>query len=169
MRFTGSIPAKLDAKGRAFFPAAFRRLLSDTDRELVLKRDVYAPCLVVYPHAAWTAEVDDLRRRLNRWNPQDAMLFRQFMADAELLSLDANGRFLIPRRLLDWAGIDRELTFVGVDDRIELWSAARTASPFLPAEAYAAAMEQTMGRKPAELRPDDEKTAAPRGTISSES
>lgn len=146
MRFTGCIPAKLDAKGRAFFPASFRKLLSETDRELVLKRDVYAPCLTVYPQAAWSAELDSLRRRLNRWNPQEAMLFRQFMADAELFTLDSNGRFLIPRRLLEWAGIGRDLTFVGVDDRIELWESTRAAAPFLPATDYSAAMERVMGR-----------------------
>ncbi len=144
MRFAGSIPAKLDVKGRVFFPAAFRKLLSATDNEFVLKRDVYASCLVVYPRAAWSAEVEDLRSRLNLWNPQEAMLFRQFMADAELFALDGNGRFLIPRRLLDWAGIERELTFVGVDDRVELWNSRRAAQPFLPAEEYAAAMERAM-------------------------
>lgn len=163
MRFTGCIPAKLDAKGRAFFPASFRRLLSETDRELVLKRDVYAPCLVVYPLAAWSAELDALRRRLNRWNPQEAMLFRQFLADAELFTLDSNGRFLIPRRLLDWAGIGRDLTFVGVDDRIELWESTRAAAPFLPAADYSVAMERVMGRPGAASPADISTPAAPGG------
>lgn len=163
MRFTGCISAKLDAKGRAFFPASFRRLLSETDSELVLKRDVYAPCLVVYPQAAWSAELDALRRRLNRWNPQEAMLFRQFMADAELFTLDSNGRFLIPRRLLDWAGISRDLTFVGVDDRIELWESTRAAAPFLPAADYSAAMERVMGRPGAASPADTSIPVAPGG------
>lgn len=67
MRFTGTIKAKLDAKGRVFLPASFRRLLRDDEAEFVLKRDAFQPCLTVYPRAAWDAEVADLRSRLDPW------------------------------------------------------------------------------------------------------
>lgn len=146
MRFTGTIDAKLDAKGRVFLPSDYRRQLLESDSRLVLKRDIYQPCLVVYPHEVWDEEVNALRSRLNRWNPKHAMLFRQFMADVEVFKLDANGRFLIPKRLLQSCDIDHAVSFVGVDDRIEIWSAERTEQPFLSPEAYAATMEELMGK-----------------------
>lgn len=142
MRFSGTISAKLDAKGRVFLPSDFRKQLAGSDAELVLKRDVYQPCLVIYPHSVWNAEVDALRSRLNRWNPREAMLFRQFMADVEQLSLDGNGRFLIPKRYLQVCAIEHDVQFVGVDDRIEIWCEAKREECFLSPEHFAQAMEQ---------------------------
>ena len=50
MRFLGNIEAKTDAKGRAFLPASFRKILQVSGEEnLVLRKDVFQPCLVVYP------------------------------------------------------------------------------------------------------------------------
>ena len=66
MRFTGTIEAKADTKGRVFFPAAFRRVLGDgEDERLVLAKDAFQPCLVVYPWSVWNAQVDELSGRLS--------------------------------------------------------------------------------------------------------
>lgn len=47
MRFLGNVEAKTDAKGRAFLPAVFRKVLSASGEEnLVLRKDVFQPCLV---------------------------------------------------------------------------------------------------------------------------
>ncbi|MGM9633690.1 MAG: division/cell wall cluster transcriptional repressor MraZ [Alloprevotella sp.] len=147
-RFSGVITAKLDAKGRVFFPSAFRRQLQAAETEFVLKKDIYQPCLVIYPLAAWQKEVDEVAARLNRWNPGEAMLFRQFLADAETITLDGNGRFLISRRLQDYAKLDHEVAFVGVDDRVEVWAKAAAEQPFVAADDYAAAFERAMGTGP---------------------
>ena len=147
-RFSGVITAKLDAKGRVFFPSAFRRQLQAAETEFVLKKDIYQPCLVIYPLAAWQNEVDEVAARLNRWNPGEAMLFRQFLADAETITLDGNGRFLIYRRLQDNAKLDHEVAFVGVDDRVEVWAKAAAEQPFVAADDYAAAFERAMGTGP---------------------
>mgnify|MGYP002702900881 CR=1 FL=1 len=141
MGFSGTITAKMDVKGRVFFPSAYRKQMGSAASEFVLRRDVYQPCLVIYPLEAWNEEVDALRRTLNRWNPQDAMVFRQFLAGAETLSLDAAGRFLVPRSLQKVLGDARELTFIGVDDRIEIWAAGRTEQVFLTDEALGAALQ----------------------------
>ena len=52
MRFLGNIEAKVDEKGRVFLPSAFRKVL-DTAAEdgLVLRKDVFQPCLVLYPES----------------------------------------------------------------------------------------------------------------------
>lgn len=144
MRFTGTISAKLDAKGRVFLPASFRRALNESETRLVLRRDVYQPCLVVYPLAVWEAEVAALRSRLNRWNPQEAMILRQFMAEIEVFELDAAGRFLIPRRYVRMTGLGQQVTFIGLDDRIEIWDKTRTDEPFLTEEDFGNALQQLM-------------------------
>lgn len=146
MGFSGIIDAKLDVKGRVFLPSDFRKKLAKPDAELVMKRDAYQPCLVIYPQTAWQTDIDALRERLNRWDAKQAMILRQFLASAETFTLDANGRFLVPRRLLQACGIDRNVSFIGMDDRIEMWSAERVAESFMDTEAYAKALEETMAQ-----------------------
>ena len=122
MRFLGNIEAKTDAKGRAFLPASFRKILQVSGEEnLVLRKDVFQPCLVVYPESVWNELLDQLRKKLNRWNAKEQQIYRTFIADAILLTLDGNGRFLIPKRLLKQADIEQSIRFVGMGDTIEIW------------------------------------------------
>ena len=136
----------MDAKGRLFFPAEFRRQLSEADQRFALKRDAYQDCLVVYPYAAWEAEVAELRAKLNRWVPEEAMVLRQFMADVEVFALDAAGRFIVPKRFQSLCGAARKVAFLGLGDRIEIWDAARAAAPFMEASAFTASLQELMTR-----------------------
>ncbi len=123
MRFLGNIEAKADAKGRVFLPATFRKVLQQEGSErLVLRKDVHEKCLVLYPEWVWNEQMDNLRSRLNRWNKQQQQVFRHFVSDVETLSLDGNGRFLIPRRFQEMAGIEQCVRFIGVGDTIEIWA-----------------------------------------------
>ena len=146
MRFLGTIASKTDAKGRVFLPAAFRKVLSASGVErLVMRKDIFQPCLVLYPESVWNQMLDSLRARLNRWSRQDQMVFRQFVADVEPVVLDGNGRFLIPRRYQQMASIEGRVRFIGMDDSIEIWSDADEVEPFMDADAFAQAMEERMG------------------------
>lgn len=154
MMFTGINDAKLDAKGRVFLPSDYRKQMAESgEPRFVLKRDVYEPCLVIYPYAAWLAEVETLRAGLNRWNRQQAMLYRQFVAEAEVMTLDASGRFLIPKRLMQACGIDHAVRFMGVDDRIEVWSVEKAEQVMLAPANLAQAMQALLGENPDPLNP----------------
>lgn len=145
MRFVGNIEAKADAKGRVFFPSVFRKLLSAAGEErLIMRKDIFQPCLVLYPESVWNEQLDLLRSRLNRWNAQHQQIFRQFVSDVEIVGLDGNGRFLIPKRYLKMADIKQEVKFIGMDDTIEIWSAERTVQPFMDATAFGQAIESIM-------------------------
>lgn len=123
MRFIGNIEAKVDSKGRAFLPATFRKVLSASGEEgLILRKDVFQPCLVIYPESIWNEQMDSLRSRLNRWNAEHQRIFRQFVSDAEILNLDSNGRFLISKRQLTQTGINQDIKFIGMGDCIEIWN-----------------------------------------------
>lgn len=123
MRFIGTIEAKVDQKGRAFLPAQFRRILQTGNEEhLILRKDVFESCLVIYPEAVWNKRLDELHERLSVWKRDEQQLFRQFVKDVEWLSLDGNGRFLIPKRYLKMASINQEITFIGMDETIEIWA-----------------------------------------------
>ena len=67
MRFLGNIEAKTDAKGRVFLPAVFRKVLQASGGEnLVMRKDVFQNCLVLYPESVWNEQMDTLRRTLSK-------------------------------------------------------------------------------------------------------
>jgi len=148
MRFLGTIEAKTDAKGRAFLPASFRKILQTGGEErLVMRKDVFQPCLVLYPESVWNVQLDALRQRLNRWNKQHQQVFRQFVSEVEILTLDGNGRFLIPKRYLRMADIEQDIKFVGLDDTIEIWSNKKAEEHQMSAEEFGNALEELMGQE----------------------
>lgn len=145
MRFLGNIEAKTDAKGRVFLPATFRKVLQGAGEEqLVMRKDVFQKCLVLYPESVWNQQLDVLRSRLNRWNRQDQQVLRQFVSDAEVITLDGNGRFLINRRYLELAGIQQTVRFIGVDDTIEIWATEEAEKAFMDAEDFSNTFESLM-------------------------
>ena len=146
MRFLGNIDAKTDTKGRAFLPATFRKVLNASSEEsLILRKDIFEPCLVLYPQSVWNQRMDALRKRLSRWNKHDQMIYRQFVTDVEIITLDNSGRFLIPKRYLKMVNIDQQIRFTGMDDCIEIWATGDSEQPFMSAEEFSKAMEETMG------------------------
>ena len=146
MRFLGNIEAKTDSKGRVFLPAVFRKVLQAASEEsLVLRKDVFQPCLVLYPESVWNEQMDTMRRSLNRWNREQQEIYRQFVSDVELVTLDSNGRFLIPKRYLKMADIEQGIKFIGMGDTIEIWSTAKTEKPFMDPDDVGKALEEVMG------------------------
>ena len=146
MQFLGNIEAKVDAKGRVFIPASFRKILAEGGEErLVLRKDVYQDCLVLYPESVWMETQDQLRSRLNRWNRMEQNIFRQFVSDAELLVPDGNGRILLPKRYLKMAAIDAEVRFIGMDNTIEIWAREKAEQPCMEAEDFSRALQDTLG------------------------
>lgn len=145
MRFLGTIEAKADAKGRVFVPSAFRKTLQASGVErLVLRKDVFQPCLVLCAEDVWDAQVAELRSHLSRWNTTHQMVLRQLLSDVEPVAVDGNGRILIPRRYLSMLSIGQQVKFVGMDDSIELWPGG-SDKPFMDPAAFSSALEQIMG------------------------
>jgi len=145
MRFLGNVEAKIDSKGRAFLPSVFRKVLQSVGEEsLVLRKDVFQQCLTLYPETVWNEQMDILRLRLNRWNAAHQQIFRQFVADAEMLPIDANGRILLPKRYLQLAGIEQEVRFIGMGDTIELWH-SDDRRMYMSGDEFGKSIEAIMG------------------------
>ena len=147
MRFLGNIEAKTDAKGRVFLPATFRKVLQASGSEaLVLRKDIFQNCLVLYPESVWNEQMDMLRGKLNRYNEQHQRIFRQFVLDVENVTLDGNGRFLISKRHLAMAGIQQDVKFIGMGDTIEIWASGRVEESQMSSEAFGQALESIMAQ-----------------------
>lgn len=145
LQFLGNIEAKVDSKGRIFVPATFRKQLQSSDEEyLVLRKDVFQDCLLLYPGTVWEKEIEFLRSRLNKWNKEQQQIFRQFVLDAERIEMDASGRILIPKRYLQMVNIDVEVRFLGVDNIIEIWSKDNLEKPMIVLEVFSTKLQELM-------------------------
>ena len=145
MRFLGNILAKTDAKGRAFLPSVFRKVLQASGEEtLVLRKDVFQSCLVLYPESVWNERLDMLKSQLRQWKPVHQQMFRQFVSEAEVVTLDGNGRFLISKRLQRVAGISQDIQFIGMDDTIEVWSPDDLQKTLRPEDEFGKQFENIM-------------------------
>ncbi len=146
MRFLGNIEAKIDVKGRVFLPASFRKeLQANSEERLIMRKDIFQNCLVLIPETIWNQQLDNLRSRLNRWNASHQMLFRQFVSDVEVMTLDSNGRILIPKRFQKAIRIQQSIRFIGMDDTIEIWTQEDTEQPFIDATLFSTELEKIMG------------------------
>ncbi|MDD2552455.1 MAG: division/cell wall cluster transcriptional repressor MraZ [Dysgonamonadaceae bacterium] len=144
-QFLGNFEAKADAKGRIFVPAVFRKLLQLQDEEwLVLRKDIFQDCLVLYPGSVWEKEIETLRSKLNKWNKNQQQVFRQFVLDAERVEMDGSGRILISKRYLQLADIENHVRFLGVDNTIEIWASEKLEKPLMAPEDFAGEIEKLM-------------------------
>ena len=131
MSFIGQFQAKLDCKNRVFLPAVFRRSLQSNGDEavsLVVRKDFFENCLVVYPESQWMSEVEKVRSRLNRFDASQQMVYRKLVSEAQQVFLDGNGRLLLPKSLLDKVGIEQDVLFVGMEQTIEVWAPLSAAA-----------------------------------------
>lgn len=153
MGLIGQYQAKLDSKNRVFLPASFRRSLQTADGAeltLVIRRDYFENCLVLYSEEQWQAEVAKVRSKLNRFDNAQQMVFRKLVSEAQEIALDANGRMLIPRSLLDKVGIVQEALFVGMGQTIEIWApsvagaASGNGEPFMSDADFAEGIKEFM-------------------------
>lgn len=143
MRFLGNIEAKTDAKGRAFLPAQFRKVIAATgESTLIIRQDVFESLLVIYPLSVWEKLMDKMRQKLSRWDRRQQMAYRTFVSSVVELSIDTSGRILIPRAFLDMAGISQSIRFVGMGDTIEIWPADNMET--MNKEEFSSVLEEAM-------------------------
>ena len=129
LNLLGEYTCKVDAKGRLSFPARLRKQLDGVlHHGLVLNRDIFEGCLVLYPQPEWD-KVNAEMSRLSRYNRKHQLFQRKFMKGATHVELDGAARISIPAALLAHAGIDlaegNEVVVSGIGEKIEIWSKAR--------------------------------------------
>ena len=120
--FIGDFECRADTKGRIVLPAAFKKAVGQKDLRFVARKHIFENCLDIYPFNHWEELLNELREKLNPYNRKHDALIRSFFKSAIDLPLDGNGRFLIPRRLMEQIGAERDVILVGIDKKIELWT-----------------------------------------------
>ena len=117
----GTYECKVDAKGRLMLPVAFKKqLASVTENGFVLKRAVFQPCLELYPMQEWESMMQNVNK-LNRFKKKNNDFIRRFTAGVKPIELDVSGRLLIPKDLVSFASISKEIVVTSAVNIIEIW------------------------------------------------
>lgn len=113
--FMGQFEHTIDTKGRTIVPVKYREELGE---EFVVTWGADG-CLYLYPQAEWQEFVEKLQKLPSSQNTRKIQ--RQFLAMAQEVALDKQGRILIPARLRTSANLEKDLVFIGMMNRVEIW------------------------------------------------
>ena len=120
----GEYEGRLDDKARFVLPSALKKQLPKEEQShFVLNRGL-DECLVLYPLKVWEAEVSRIYSK-NQYVNKNRAFARKFMNGATPVELDSNARILLPKRLAEYAGIEKDIVLVASFNRIEIWDKAR--------------------------------------------
>jgi len=122
--FTSEYECKLDAKGRLVLPARMKSNLPDSSGNELVMRKGFEPCLILYPFTEYK-KIYSRIAGLNEFNEEYRRLQRNFFRNTTQVELDSTGRFLIPKSMLLYSGIDRAAVVVGMGNKIEIWEPSK--------------------------------------------
>ncbi|MGB0882363.1 MAG: division/cell wall cluster transcriptional repressor MraZ [Vicingaceae bacterium] len=143
--FIGEFECKLDAKGRLMLPSSLRKQLDPAAEESFVMNRGFEKCLVLYPKNDWKYISEEVNK-LNQYVKKNREFIRYFYRGATELGLDGTGRLLFPKRLMEYAGVQKEVVLFAHGNRIEIWD-KKAYDNLLTDEPdeFAALAEEVMG------------------------
>ncbi len=118
--FIGEVYCKLDTKARILVPSKFiKQMPKEAERTFVINRG-QDKCLVLYTEPEWNKVTEPLKS-LNEYSPEEMLFIRQYYSQADILYFDSNNRIMIPKNLLEYADLQKEVVLLGYFNRIEVW------------------------------------------------
>ena len=144
--FIGTYDCKADSKGRVMLPVALKNQMAPVINEgFVVKRSVFQPCLELYPMAEWNLLMQKMNKK-NRFKKKNNDFIRRFSAGVKVVEIDATGRLLIPKNLVDVAGIAKEVVLSSAINIVEIWDKDNYEKVLEEtAEDFASLAEEVMG------------------------
>ena len=102
-------------------PSAIKKqLLPSLQNGFVLKRAVFQPCLELYPMTEWESLMQKMNK-LNRFKKKNNDFIRRFTAGVKVVEVDSTGRLLIPKDLMVFSGISKEIVVSSAINIVEIW------------------------------------------------
>ena len=120
--FIGSFKYSVDVKGRLSIPAKFKRSLTkEADETFIITRGL-VQCINVYPLDYWMKEIKPRIDALDDFDSEESVFLRMLFELASDEKLDSQLRLIIPKHLLEFAGIEKDVFILGQNNKIELWN-----------------------------------------------
>ena len=145
----GTYECKADAKGRVMFPSALKKQLQKVLGDgFVIKRSVFNQCLEIHPMQEWNEVVGQVNK-LNRFVKKNNDFIRSYMAGLKVVDVDGSGRFLIPKDLLSFAGLEKRIVLSSSVNMIEIWDKDKYESSVAESlKDFGDLAEEVMGNQP---------------------
>ena len=118
--FTGEFNNSLDEKNRMNIPAKFRKSLDPINKKTFVLTRGFDQCLLLYPLNEWQ-EVEAQLSQLSSIRSRDREFVRSITRHATPVQYDAQGRIQIPDSLINFSGITKDVSVIGMIKKIELW------------------------------------------------
>lgn len=146
--FLGEYEVTLDAKGRFLLPAGFKKQLEDGANQFVINRGIEA-CLSLYPMQSWEPIFSEVSK-LNDFDPKVRQFRRYFLNGATTVELDAAGRLLLPKSLMEYAGLEKDAVLVSAVNKIEIWDKTKYTQFFesFSPESFSDLANEVMNAQP---------------------
>lgn len=96
------------------------QLEEKTTHTFVINRG-FEKCLMLYPEEVWERITSEINQ-LNTYSKKNRDFVRYFYRGAQKLEMDSADRILLPKRLMEYAGIDQEVILSAYHDRVEIWA-----------------------------------------------
>ncbi len=149
--FRGHVHRSQDAKGRLMLTPEFREVVLRHSPEGTLMLTNFDECIAAYPFPQWE-EIEKSFANLNMADRRIRNFYRFFISGAMEVSLDKQGRILIPQHLRKYADLKKELVLAGVGRKFEIWDSARFESQRLEVEQDFDPMLDSLAASGFELR-----------------
>ena len=145
--FIGEYEATLDAKGRFLLPAGFKKQLPEGGAEHFVVNRGLEKCLSLYPMKSWKPIFSDISN-LNDFDPKVRQFRRYFLNGATQVELDTANRILLPKNLLDHAGLEKDIVLVSAVNKIEIWDKNKYQQFFetFSPEAFSSLAKEVMAK-----------------------
>jgi MraZ protein len=101
-------------------PTSLKKQLGSIENGFVLKRSVFQPCLELYPMKEWNAMMFKVNK-LNRFIKKNNDFIRRFTAGVKIIEIDSTGRLLIPKDLMLFSKIEKEIVLSAAINIVEIW------------------------------------------------
>ena len=121
--FVGESTHNLDAKHRVFLPKRFQEVLARDENgslNVVLTRG-FERCLFLFSGPGFETVLQRLKTQAFG-GAQLRKMQRLFFSNTHRCQLDGSGRLVLPEKLRNFAGLQKEVALVGVADRAEIWN-----------------------------------------------
>ena len=119
--FTSEFVSKLDSKGRLVLPSRIKAQLPSGDGNELMMRKGFEQCLIIYPMVEFKKVFSKISA-LNEFNEEYRKLQRNFFSGTAMVEMDANGRFVIPKNMLAYAQLEKDLILIGTGNKVEVWN-----------------------------------------------
>jgi MraZ protein len=146
--FIGEYEATLDSKGRFLLPAGVKKQLPEGESPVFVVNRGFEKCLSMYPTQSWQPLYENIST-LNDFDPKVREFRRFFLNGAMQLELDSAGRILLPKSLMEYAGLEKDIVLVSAMSKMEIWDKNKYQQFFdnFSPESFSSLAAEVMAKK----------------------